>query len=101
MLNLTFSSSGRCAPENARSWLLRASAAPPEPAWICRDCGAAWDDWAPVCGDCGSLGTQSWEPPARARALGLRLPGTEPPPLLLEDEIVDDVPGEKTDTADR
>ena len=27
-------------PESARSWLLRASAAPTDPAWICRDCGA-------------------------------------------------------------
>ena len=97
-------------PESARSWLLRASAAPTDPAWICRDCGAAWDNWAPVCGDCGSLGSQSWEPPARARAWGLRLPGTEPPPVVLEDEVVDDmrdtaggddVPGEKTDTAAR
>jgi len=97
-------------PESARSWLLRASAAPTDPAWICRDCGAVWDNWAPVCGDCGSLGSQSWEPPARARAWGLRLPGTEPPPVVLEDEVVDDmrdtaggddVPGEKTDTAAR
>jgi HemY protein len=74
-------------PENARSWLLRASAAPPDPAWICSDCGAAWDDWSPVCGDCNALGTQIWEPPARARALGLRLADTEAP-LLLEDEIL-------------
>ncbi len=73
-------------PENARSWLLRASAAPPDPAWICSDCAAAWDDWSPVCGDCNALGTQIWEPPARARALGLRLADTEAP-LLLEDEI--------------
>ena len=52
----------------------------------------------------------NWEPPARPRAWGLRLPGTEPPPVLLEDEVVDempdtaggdDVPGEKTDTAAR
>ena len=77
-------------PENARSWLLRASAAPPDPAWICGDCGDAWDDWSPLCGGCNALGTLVWEPPARARALGLRLADTEPP-LLLEDEIIDDV----------
>ncbi|MGB0632391.1 MAG: heme biosynthesis protein HemY [Alphaproteobacteria bacterium] len=97
-------------PENARSWLLRASAAPPDPAWICDDCGAAWDDWSPICGDCSALGTQTWEPPARARALGLRLADPEPP-LLLEDEIIDDPPrspdagtgngGDKSDSTGR
>ena len=57
-----------------RTWLLRASAASPDPAWICADCGSAWDRWSPVCGQCNALGTLHWGPPARARAssLGLR-----------------------------
>ena len=79
-------------PENARSWLLRASASPPDPAWICGECGAAWDDWSPVCGECGALGSQTWTPPARARALGLRLAETEDEaPLLLDDELVEEL----------
>lgn len=79
-------------PENVRSWLLRASAALPDPAWICGQCGAAWDDWSPVCGDCGALGSQTWTPPARVRALGLRLAETESEgPLLLEDELVEEL----------
>ncbi|MFT7573546.1 MAG: HemY protein [Paracoccaceae bacterium] len=82
-------------PDAVRTWLLRASDAPPDPAWICGDCGAAWGDWTPVCGNCQALGTLTWEPPARAPALGLQLgdatTGTvldqNDGTLLLEDEI--------------
>ena len=76
-------------------WLLRASTAPPDAAWVCSDCGAAWESWSPTCGECSALGTLSWEPPARARAAGLPSPGGAGAPatddretLLLEDEIV-------------
>lgn len=60
-----------------RTWLLRASAAPPDPAWICGGCGAAWESWSPTCGDCRELGTLAWERPARARALGLSVMGAQ------------------------
>jgi HemY protein len=96
--------------ETIHSWLLRASTAPPDPAWICGDCGAAWESWAPVCGACRSLGTLAWEPPARARATGLPSPGTDKGagtgdnggdtnhgPLLLEEEIVDPAGAPATD----
>ena len=62
--------------DKTRTWLLRASAAAPDPAWICGDCGAAWETWRPLCGECGALGTQNWQPPARVQALGLRLADT-------------------------
>lgn len=82
-------------PDAVHTWLLRASDAPPDPAWICGDCGAAWGDWTPVCGNCQALGTLTWEPPARAPALGLPLADAggltvldpEDDTLLLEDEI--------------
>lgn len=102
-----------------RTWLLRASDAPPDPAWICGDCGAAWGDWTPICGNCQALGTLAWEPPARAPTLGLQLADTganagnttvldqNDDTLLLEDEIPDDAPEDmtgdpaaKTDDAD-
>ena len=56
--------------EKVRSWLLRASSAAPDPAWVCSACGNAWENWAPLCGSCGALGTLDWRPPARALALG-------------------------------
>ena len=93
-------------------WLLRASTAPPDAAWICSDCGAAWESWSPTCDECTALGTLNWEPPARARAAGLPSPDTKDPAeraaggddddaLLLEDEIVEPPPeppgGQKED----
>lgn len=100
-------------PQAVHTWLLRASDAPPDPAWICSDCGAAWGDWTPVCGHCQALGTLTWEPPARAPTAGLRLAGAddghgdildqEGGTLLLEDEITEDTQagpsaaGENTD----
>jgi HemY protein len=100
-------------PDAVRTWLVRASDAPPDPAWICGDCGAAWGDWTPICGNCQALGTLAWEPPARAPTLGLQLAETgggdaganaganagnatvldqDDDTLRLEDEIPDDAP---------
>ncbi|CAN0587382.1 unnamed protein product, partial [Laminaria digitata] len=94
-------------PDAVRTWLLRASNAPPDPAWICGDCGAAWGSWTPVCGNCQALGTLAWEPPARAPTLGLPRAEADDGPvidqdddtLLLEDEIQVDAPDD--DAADR
>jgi HemY protein len=100
-------------PDAVRTWLLRASDAPPDPAWTCGDCGAAWGDWTPVCGNCQALGTLAWEPPARAPTLGLQLADTDggdvgadsgnvtvldqdDETLRLEDEIPDKAPEDMT-----
>lgn len=75
--------------ERMRFWLLKASSAAPDPAWVCGDCGNAGDRWTPLCGGCGALGTQEWRPPARAVSPRLEAangdggdpaPGTEEPP---------------------
>lgn len=91
------------AGENAEAvhdWLLRASTAPPDAAWVCGECGAAWETWSPVCGDCGALGTLDWELPARARAAGLPLAGNAgtvgEEALLLEDELPETSTGAET-----
>tara|TARA_Y100001970_G_scaffold276224_2_gene378603 strand:+ start:2141 stop:3535 length:1395 start_codon:yes stop_codon:yes gene_type:complete len=70
-------------PENAGSWLRRAAAAPPDPAWTCSECGSTWYDWRPVCGSCRTLGTIGWGSPARPRALG-----DAEVPLVLEEDVV-------------
>lgn len=76
----------------ARRWLLRASAAPPDPAWVCADCGSAWDEWSPLCGSCGALGTLRWAPPAHARSssLGLRFAAPGPDEEEPESDRFDD-----------
>ena len=92
-------------PDAVRTWLLRASDAPPDAAWICADCGAAWGDWTPVCGNCQALGTLDWEPPARAPGHGLHLPHSgsglvldeDDDTLLLENEITGETPDGNAD----
>ncbi|MEC8289829.1 MAG: heme biosynthesis HemY N-terminal domain-containing protein [Pseudomonadota bacterium] len=83
--------------ENVRSWLIRASDAPPDAAWVCADCGAAWDEWTATCGSCDAFGSLAWEPPAHARALSLQVPDKEPSSLLLDDEISKGYEGEIVD----
>ena len=52
-----------------RSWLVRASSAAPDPAWICADCGAAHINWTPLCSRCDALGALDWRVPEHATAL--------------------------------
>ncbi len=54
-----------------REWLVRAAAAPSDPAWLCRDCGTQCDAWDPLCPACAALGTLYWATPSRSRALDL------------------------------
>lgn len=53
----------------ARRWLLRATFADPDPAWICSGCGAVADSWVPTCPRCHALGSLDWKVPPRAAAL--------------------------------
>ena len=49
----------------ARFWIDRAAEAESDPAWVCDSCGTVADDWAAVCGHCGSFATLSWKQPPR------------------------------------
>lgn len=58
----------------ARMWLARAAtAAAPDPAWVCDACGAESADWASLCASCRNFATLAWHgsdrPPATRRAL--------------------------------
>ena len=53
--------------EAARRWLLAASEAAPDPAWVCGGCGAAWRHWTPVCGRCEGFATLAWATPEHVR----------------------------------
>ncbi len=57
-------------PEAARRWLRRASVAPPDPAWVCSDCGAEAGDWTPRCPACAAPGTLDWRVRTRTPAAG-------------------------------
>lgn len=62
----------------ARDWWRRASIAPPDPTWVCRQCGTPSQGWKLLCGSCGAVDTLAWRPPPAAapamessRVLGL------------------------------
>ncbi len=47
----------------AREWLMRASLAEPDPAWVCDHCGNSVAEWTALCGNCGDFDTFSWRTP--------------------------------------
>jgi HemY protein len=49
--------------DGARNWLMRASLADPDPAWVCGDCGNSLSEWEIVCGNCDAFASFSWRTP--------------------------------------
>lgn len=45
----------------AQNWRLKAVQAPASPQWTCQSCHVSSPEWAPVCGSCGSVGSQLWQ----------------------------------------
>jgi HemY protein len=45
-----------------RRWLMAASLAGPEPAWVCDKCGTPAAEWSARCSHCGSFDTLAWRP---------------------------------------
>lgn len=67
----------------ARRWLLQATEAPGDPAWICSRCTAASAEWSARCPRCGGFDTQSWRETMRTAAPALaaaELPRALTPP---------------------
>jgi HemY protein len=49
-----------------REWLDRAVAAPPDPRYICANCGGESLEWHALCPHCGNFDTLAWRTPAAA-----------------------------------
>ena len=47
----------------ARDWLMRASMADPEPAWVCESCGNWVAEWTALCGKCSEFDSFVWRAP--------------------------------------
>ena len=47
----------------AREWWRRASAAPPDPAWVCANCGTPSPEWHLLCPSCHAADSQEWRVP--------------------------------------
>jgi HemY protein len=77
----------------ARRWLDRAIAAPPDPAYRCRRCGAAAAHWQALCPTCGEFATLAWRLPETAgRGTDGVLPASVAP-LMLPASDVSPAPG--------
>jgi HemY protein len=54
----------------ARDWLDRAVGAPPDPCYVCTNCGGESLEWQALCRNCGGFDTLLWQsPPAGERAV--------------------------------
>lgn len=54
----------------ARQWLMQASLADPDPAYVCGDCGHTVRDWHVMCDNCQGFDRYEWRVPAHAVDLG-------------------------------
>jgi HemY protein len=68
-------------PARARDWLVKASLADPDPAWVCGDCGATVAEWSPFCGTCGGFDTLSWKVPPHVHRVQPALPAVAALPV--------------------
>ena len=53
-------------PGTGRKWLDRAVAAPPDPRYLCANCGGESLEWRSLCPHCGAFDALSWRTPASA-----------------------------------
>jgi HemY protein len=52
----------------ARTWLARAAAGAPDPAWLCQACGAESQSWSSQCAQCRGFATLAWSGTDRSAA---------------------------------
>jgi HemY protein len=74
----------------AREWLVRASNAAADPAWVCDHCGNTVSEWSVVCGKCEDFDSFDWRTPASILGLpeGGGLAESDPgAPLGVQDDF--------------
>ncbi|WP_316976044.1 heme biosynthesis protein HemY [Shumkonia mesophila] len=64
----------------ARAWLVRATLADPDPAWVCGECGHARAEWQIRCEHCEAFASFRWQTPPHVARL---TDGTATAPLAL------------------
>ncbi len=69
----------------AREWLMRASQAVADPAWVCDHCGNTVGVWSVICGKCEEFDPFDWRPPTSI--LALPESGDLPESRGLEDDV--------------
>ncbi len=66
----------------AREWLMRASEAPQDPAWVCDHCGNTVGQWSVVCGKCEDFDSFFWRTPSSIASLPETDGGRQDQPAL-------------------
>ena len=59
--------------KEARRWLEMSITANQDHCWTCNSCGATSDEWAALCGNCGSFDMLTWKVPPRVSTLSNRI----------------------------
>ena len=67
----------------ARDWLDRAIGAPPDPCYVCTQCGGETPEWQALCPDCGGFDTLAWHSPPSGPRPALTQPASGAAPLML------------------
>ncbi|NOD33407.1 MULTISPECIES: heme biosynthesis protein HemY [unclassified Ruegeria] len=87
-----------------QGWLAKALNAPRGPQWVCDNCHDIQPEWAPVCQNCGSFDTLSWQTPQTPKIASAT--GVHMLPLIVgaledqSDEPEEVEPLDETDTVD-
>jgi len=68
----------------ARHWLIRASMADPDPAWVCGACGHTVETWSATCGSCHAFDTYAWRMPPHVMRLEASGSGNATLPVISE-----------------
>ena len=61
-----------------REWLDRATAAAPDPRWVCASCGGESLEWRSLCPRCGSFDALAWQTPVWPASGGIATAGIAP-----------------------
>ncbi len=80
---------GRDNPAGAREWLIRASMAEADPAWVCGHCGHVSARWSALCAKCAEFDTLAWGTPPGLVAVLDQRPESAQPAALGGAEAVD------------
>lgn len=73
----------------ARAWLVRATLADPDPAWVCGECGHAVADWRIRCEQCEAFASFRWRTPPHVARLADH---AATPPLAIAPAAADPAP---------
>jgi HemY protein len=67
----------------ARNWLDRAINAPPDPSYVCTQCGGETPQWQALCRECGGFDTLFWQTPPSGPRPAVVPPASAGVPLML------------------